>query len=173
MYCRLLDEAVRELKGEPIGRAESDITIDINISAYIDESYISLEARKIEMYKKIASIQNRQDAMDIEEELTDRYGEPPVSARNLINIALIKALSADLGFSAVSEKNDAVIFQIGNAKSLNIEAIGKAASKYKRQLLFNAGANPYLLYRLAGISRDKLLDNIKIVLQDLKSFEVQ
>lgn len=173
MYCRLLDEAVRELKGEPLGRTESEISIDINISAYIDDSYISVEARKIEMYKKISAIQNPQDASDIEEELTDRYGEPPVPARNLINIALIKALSADLGFSAVSEKNDAIIFQIGNAKNINIKAIGRAASKYKRQLLFNAGVNPYLMYRLAGINRDKLLDNIKIVLQDLKSFELQ
>ena len=173
MYCRLLDEAVHELKGEPVGRAESEISIDINLSAYIDDSYIKVEARKIEMYKKIAAIRNSQDAMDIEEELTDRYGDSPEPVRNLINIALIKAMSADLGFTSVSEKNDAVIFQIGNAKNLNIEAIGRAASKYRRQLLFNAGANPYLMYRLAGISRNKLLDNIKIMLQDLKSFEVQ
>lgn len=168
MYCRLLDEAVRELRGEPAVRAEAEIAIDINLSAYIDDSYIGVEARKIEMYKKIAAIRDEQDAMDIEEELTDRYGELPEPARNLVNIALIKALSAGLGFTAVSEKNDAVIFQIGNMKSLSIEAIGKVASRYKRQLLFNAGANPYLMYRLSGISRNRLLDNIKIMLQDFK-----
>lgn len=168
MYCRLLDEAVRELRGEPAGRAETEITIDLNLSAYIDDSYIGVEARKIEMYKKIAAIRDEQDASDIVEELTDRYGELPEPALNLVNIALIKALSADLGFTAVSEKNDAVLFQIGNMKSLGIEAIGKVAARYKRQLLFNAGANPYLMYRVSGISRSRLLDNIKIMLQDFK-----
>lgn len=60
----------------------------------------------------------------------------------------------------------------GNAKNINIQAIGRAADKYKRQLLFNAGAAPYLAYRILPGQKGKLLDNIKIVLQDLKSFEV-
>jgi transcription-repair coupling factor (superfamily II helicase) len=173
MYCRLLDEAVSELKGEPRKKEESEITIDINISAYIDDSYIGVEGKKIEMYKKIASLHDSQDAMDIEDELMDRYGELPEPVRNLINIAHIKAIAASLGFTSVSEKNDTVTFQLANAKNINIQAIGRAADKYKRQLLFNAGTNPYLAYRILPGQKGKLLDNIKIVLQDLKSFEVQ
>lgn len=173
MYCRLLDEAVKELRGEPLKAEENEITIDINVSAYIDDSYISTESRKIEMYKKIASIQERQDVIDIVDELTDRFGDLPEPVGNLIDIAYIKALSKALGFTAVSEKNDAILFQMGNTRNINIEAIGKTAAKYKRQLLFNAGTNPYLMFRISGISRNKLLDNIKIVLQDLKSFEVK
>ncbi len=172
MYCRLLDEAVSELKGEPMKREESEITIDINVSAYIDDSYIGVEGKKIEMYKKIASLHDFQDAMDIEDELMDRYGELPEPVRNLINIAHIKAIAASLGFTSVSEKNDTVTFQLANAKNINIQAIGRAADKYKRQLLFNAGAAPYLAYRILPGQKGKLLDNIKIVLQDLKSFEV-
>ncbi len=172
MYCRLLDEAVRELNGEPAQKANAEVTIDINVSAFIDDHYISTEARKIEMYKKIASIQDQQDAMDIVDELTDRYGDIPVPVGNLINIAHIKAIAGSLGFTAVQEKNDAILFPIGSMKNINIEAIGKTAAKYKRQLLFNAGASPYLMYRTAGMNRNQLLDNIKIVLQDLKSFDV-
>jgi transcription-repair coupling factor (superfamily II helicase) len=172
MYCRLLDEAVSELKGEPLKKEEPEITIDINVSAYIDDAYIGVEGKKIEMYKKIASLHDAQDAMDIEDELMDRYGELPEPVRNLINIAYIKAIAASLGFTSVSEKNDTVTFQLANAKNINIQAIGKAADKYKRQLLFNAGTNPYLAYRILPGQKGKLLDNIKIVLQDLKSFEV-
>ncbi len=72
----------------------------------------------------------------------------------------------------MQEKNDAILFPIGSMKNINLEAIGKTAAKYKRQLLFNAGASPYLMYRIAGMNRSQLLDNIKIVLQDLKSFDV-
>ncbi len=172
MYCRLLDEAVRELKGEPLRREEAETTIDINVNAYIDDSYIGVESKKIEMYKKIAAIQNENDAIDIEDELTDRYGDLPGPVRNLTKIALIKALARLLGFSSVSEKNDTIIFSMSDAKKINFQVIAKAAEKYKRQLLFNAGASPYLVYRLPSSRSDDRLDNIKILLQDLKSFEV-
>jgi transcription-repair coupling factor (superfamily II helicase) len=171
MYCRLLDEAVSELKGEKPHKDEVEITIDINVSAYIDDSYISSEGKKIEMYKKIASISDEQDVLDVQDELTDRYGDIPVPVQNLIKIASIKSLAASLGFTAISERDGAVMLQLSDAKGFDFKALGKAAEKYKRQLLFNAGVNPYLLYRPATIQRSKLLDNIKILLQDLKSYE--
>lgn len=172
MYCRLLDEAVRELKGEPLRREEAETAIDINVDAYIDDSYIGVESKKIEMYKKIAAINNENDVIDIEDELTDRYGDPPRPVRNLIKIAMIKALARSLGFSSVTEKNDTIIFSMSDAKKINFQAIARAADKYKRQLLFNAGASPYLVFRIASGRDDSRLDNIKILLQDLKCFEV-
>lgn len=171
MYCRLLDEAVSELKGEKPHKDEVEVTIDINVSAYIDDSYISSEGKKIEMYKKIASISDEQDVLDVQDELTDRYGDIPVPVQNLIKIASIKSLAASLGFTAITEKDGAVILQLSDAKGFNFKALGKTSEKYKRQLLFNAGVNPYLLYRPASNQRNKLLDNIKILLQDLKSYE--
>ncbi|MCR4436430.1 MAG: transcription-repair coupling factor [Clostridiales bacterium] len=172
MYCKLLDEAVRELKGEKICDTEDEIIIDLNVSAYIDDSYIRTETRKIEMYKKIASIQDVQDAMDIQDELVDRYGDLPEAVRNLITIAYIKAMAAELGFSSVTEKNGSVILHLKKGKNLDIGAIGKLSAKYKRQLLFNAGTSPYLMYRPIGTDRNNLLENVKILLQDVKSFTV-
>jgi len=173
MYVKLLDEAVRELKGEPLRKEEAEITIDINVSAYIDDSYISSESKKIEMYKKIAAIRDEQDVMDIEDELMDRYGDIPEPVRNLIEIAHIKAIAATLGITSVTEKEDTVIFQMDDAKSVNLQAIVRAAEKYKRRLLFNAGNKPYLSFRLPRGEKETKLANIKILLQDLKSFEVQ
>jgi transcription-repair coupling factor (superfamily II helicase) len=172
MYCRLLDEAVRELKGESPAEDESEIAIDVNVSAYIDSDYISVESRKIEMYKKVASITDEQDIIDIEDELIDRYGDMPRPVRNLLDIAQIKLLAKSLGISSVSEKNESIIFQVGSGKHINIKSIAALTAKYRRKLLFNAGSSPYLMYRITDIPRDKLLDNIKIVLHDIKSFEV-
>jgi len=172
MYCRLLDEAVRELKGEPVRQDETGITIDINVNAYIDDSYISSESKKIEMYKKIAAIRDEKDILDIRDELTDRYGDIPKPVENLIAIAYIKALASDVGFTSVSEKDGNVIFSIGNVNNMNFQAFAKVAEKYRRQLLFNAGATPYILFRVLPGQKDHLLDNIKILLQDLKSFDV-
>ncbi len=172
MYCKLLDEAIRELKGEPVLQDDVEVTIDINVDAYIDREYIDNESEKIEMYKKIASIQDDQDVLDIEDELVDRYGDIPQPVRNLIMVAYVKSLAKSAGFSSITEKDGAVILQYVDMKKVNIETISKLISKYRRQLLFNAGSSPYLLYRVSGIKRNELLDNIKILLQDIKSFEV-
>lgn len=166
MYCRLLSEAVNELSGKS-NEEEVEISIDVNLSAYIDNSYISSENEKIEMYKRIASIQDEQDALDVEDELIDRYGNIPVPVSNLIKIAHIKTLAMNCGFSSVQEKNDTVIFQFIDDKHINFEVLGKLMEKYKRKLLFTASNKPYITYRVTDIKRENFLDNIKIMLQDI------
>ena len=120
MYCRLLDEAVRELKGELPPEKEPEVNIDLNIDAYIADEYINKEIQKIEMYKKIASIQDEQDVIDIKDELLDRYGDLPKQVENLISIAYIKALAGKLGISAITEKKDALIFQFKDKKIVKL-----------------------------------------------------
>lgn len=172
MYCRLLDEAIRELKGELPAEKSLEVNIDLNIDAYISDDYINTEMQKIEMYKKIASIQDEQDVMDIKDELLDRYGDLPKPVENLISIAYIKALASKLDIVSITEKKEALILQLKDEKSIKIEIIGKLAEKYRRRILFNAGNNPYLTYKTGQIGKEKLLENIKILLQDIKNFGV-
>jgi transcription-repair coupling factor (superfamily II helicase) len=166
MYCKLLEEALGELRGQS-RHDDVEISIDVNLSAYIDNSYISMENEKIEMYKRIASIQDEQDVLDVEDELIDRFGDIPIPVSNLIKIAHVKALALKCGFSSVQEKNDAVIFQFIDGMRANFEVIGKLMEKYKRKLLFTASNNPYITYRTNDIKRENFLDNIKILLQDI------
>ncbi|NLC69037.1 MAG: transcription-repair coupling factor [Clostridiaceae bacterium] len=174
MYCRLLDEAIKELKGEKPVRKDVEVTVDLKINAYIDDSYISSQTGKIEMYKKIASIETREDVLDVREELLDRYGEFTTPVENLIQIAYIKALLRSLGFSSVYEKDGSIILQLRDKESINVEAFSRLAAnaKYKGRILFNAGTTPYLQFKLPGINRENLIDNVKILLHDIKSFEV-
>lgn len=167
MYCKLLDEAVRELSGEPVGEKDTEVSIDINISAYIDDSYIHSESHKIEMYKKIASIQDENDVLDVEDELTDRYGDIPPAVRNLVKIAHIKALAKDCGFSSLQEKNGAIIMNYRNNGYVKLDVLGKLMEKYRRALLFTASNTPYLTYKIGGMNKNELLENIKIILQDI------
>ncbi len=171
MYCRLLDEAVRELKGETPERTDQEITIDINVNAYIDDEYIGVEEQKIEMYKKIAAIQDENDVMDIEDELIDRFGDIPQPVRNLINIAYIKTLLAKCGFSSLSEKKGSLVFSCRDDKSFDIGIIAALSDKYRRQLLFNAGSSPYLLYKPAGAGGDNLLKSIIDFLKDMEAIK--
>ncbi|MDD4496183.1 MAG: transcription-repair coupling factor, partial [Eubacteriales bacterium] len=172
-YCRLLDDAVRQLKGEPEKQVETEISIDLNISAYIDNSYIRNEGLKIEMYKKIASIENEDDAADIKDELLDRYGDIPAETQNLIEVAYIKAIARSLGIISTSQKGGVVLFGLRGVSPQMIRALSElSATKYKRRILLNAGSKPYFSYKLEKDGKGGILGNVKILLHDVKSFEV-
>lgn len=165
MFCRLLDEAVHEINGEPIINGTEDASIDINVSAYIDDEYINTESQKIEMYKRIASIQDEQDAVDVEDELIDRYGDIPKPVLNLINVANIKVLAKECGFATIQEKNNSILMIYREGEQLNLSILGKLMEKYKRKILFTASNTPYITFKTNEISREDLLSNIKILLQ--------
>lgn len=76
LYCKMLNEAVRQLKGGP--EAETFTTlIDLNVDAYIPEYYIKNEYQKLDIYKRIAAIESEEELEDMTEELIDRFGDIP------------------------------------------------------------------------------------------------
>jgi len=106
MYYRLLKNAVDELKGELPQRIETQI--DIKADAHISDEYIFEQGQRIGIYKRIAAIECEEDKHNVEEELEDRFGDPPLAARNLIDIAYIKALGTKLGVLEITHNERAV-----------------------------------------------------------------
>lgn len=90
LYCKIVDSAVREAKGEELPK-DIDTVVDIPISANIPKRYIPRETERLSMYKRIAFIAAQADVYDVQDELIDRYGDIPEEVQNLIFIALIKA----------------------------------------------------------------------------------
>ena len=90
LYCKIVDSAVREAKGEPVPK-EIDTVMEIPIPANIPHSYIPREAERLSMYKRIAFISSQPDVYDVQDELIDRYGEIPKEVQNLVFVALLKA----------------------------------------------------------------------------------
>ena len=123
MYCRLLDEAVKEIKGDAKEQQYVETSIDLQVNAYIPESYIENEAMKIELYKRIASISSIDEKMDIEEEATDRFGDMPKPLENLINISYIKALANKMYVSAIKQSGKDVIVTLVNARYFDLEVV--------------------------------------------------
>ena len=167
MYCKLLEEAVNELSGNDIRTGDEEISIDLNVNAYIDDDYISSEELKIDMYKKIATIQNENDVIDIKDELIDRYGDIPEEVENLMDIAYIKALARQCGFIGLSQKDEIIIFNLSRASSVLPMYMGKLMDKYPRRIMLNASSNPYITYRQNNLNGREILANIKILLHDI------
>lgn len=160
LYCKLLDEAVRELKGEEIA-PEFETLIDIKLNAYIPNSYIGNEMQKLEMYKKIALIGGMDDYYNLLDELTDRYGEPKRAVMNLLDVANIKAMAHKLGAVNVAQRGNKVVIAFKSDAPLDGAALLDYVAQSRGKLLFTANtAEPYLTYKI---------DNDNAVLQELTS----
>jgi len=168
MYLKILDETIVELKGEAPSSRALDTTVELQVSAYIDSAYIRDEEQRIDMYRVIATIDTEEDILDVKDELIDRYGDIPEETDMLIEIAYIKNLASNLGFSTVKEKDDTLLFIFSELGSLPLDMIGEIVGKWKGKLLFSAGKPPYLsLRRPKGSKNRDIIDIIKILLQDL------
>ena len=89
LYVKMLGQAIARAKGEPIQRDKSECLVDLRVDAFIPEKYIADGPGRIEAYKRIAAIQTPEDAADVLDELIDRYGDPPPSVSDLVNVCLL------------------------------------------------------------------------------------
>ena len=117
MYAKLLAEAVQELKGEePVKKAET--VVDIKVDAFIDKEYITHESHKLQMYKRIAAIEDINEKYDVEDEMVDRFGEIPDSTQNLIEVSYIRALAEKLGFTEIIHRSREVKLKLESNQSI-------------------------------------------------------
>ncbi|MBP3361126.1 MAG: transcription-repair coupling factor [Clostridia bacterium] len=114
LYCRILRESVNEAIGAA-PEEEIETSIDINIDAYLPERYISDPSQRIDIYKRIAMIANDEDKMEIEDEMTDRYGDMPRAARNVVLVALLKAKARRAGISELASHGDFLSIKFAKA----------------------------------------------------------
>jgi transcription-repair coupling factor (superfamily II helicase) len=170
LYCKLLDEAVRSLKGEQ-PKKTVDVTIDIKVNAYIDNEYIPLEGQKIEIYKKIAAIENLQDKYDVEEELEDRFGDMPSSVINLVDIAYIKALASKFNIVEVTHKDRQVALRLSGPKAIDSRVLMRILNENRNRLSYDGRRIPMLKISLPNTNPTTALTETKDILEQLHKLQ--
>ncbi|PKM51511.1 MAG: transcription-repair coupling factor [Firmicutes bacterium HGW-Firmicutes-7] len=168
LYCRLLEQALHKMSDHP-DKEKIETTINIDVDAYIPKKYIKEEIRKIEAYKKIASIETDEDYMDVHDELTDRYGELPRVVINLLDIALIKAMANQLDMISVDQKGEEYIFEINKDAALNPEKIPELIGSYNKKLKFTVNEKICFALSINKGEKKQTFRQIKILLQRIKS----
>ena len=144
-YCKLLDEVVKEMKGLDI-EEDIDITIDINVSSFIPDSYIENGSQKIEVYQNIALCKNEEDLKNIQEDIIDRFGKMPKEVYNLLEIARIKNMCKNLGITKITQRQNNIVFNF-NPEIFTLD-IDKLIKEYKNRVKFSQAREPYITYRL-------------------------
>ncbi len=103
-YCQLLNEAVDKLRGLEVHDVELETLIDINISAYIPNTYIEDEQQKVIEYKRLAGVRLSKELELINSEWKDRFGNPPSEVENLIRIVELRILASQLGIKYIKSE---------------------------------------------------------------------
>lgn len=137
LYCKMLNEAVKQLKGE-MEEEDFTTTIDLNVDAFIPDSYIPNEYQKLDIYKRIAAIESDEEREDMEEELIDRFGDSPKKVGTLLEVAALKARAHKLYVTTIEQKGDMYTFTMYEHAKVQPERIPKLIELFRGSLTFRA-----------------------------------
>ena len=146
LYCKMLNESVKELKGETQPEEEFDTVIDLDIDAFIPERYIKNEFQKLDVYKRIATIESEEEYDDMLEELMDRFGEPPKAVQNLLAVANLKAMAHRAWLTEIAQKGDQIRFTMFERAKADPAGIELLVKESKGKMKFVIDTNPYFIY---------------------------
>jgi transcription-repair coupling factor (superfamily II helicase) len=131
LFCRLLTDAVRRLKNEPVEKEPSAV-IDLGFSIYIPRNYIQSDSQRMNVYRRIAAARTDKDLKMLEEELNDLFGRICPEVQKLLELAEIRILASAAGMRAITLNGNDIIFSLekDNAKKA-IDIFAKAPGKLR------------------------------------------
>lgn len=147
LYCKMLNEAVKTLKGTKKVEADFGTYVDMDVDAFIPPEYIVNEVQKLDIYKRIASLENEAECDDMRKELKDRFGTVPKSVDNLIRISLIRVMAHRRYVTEIKGKVGQVTFYMEPYAPVHVERLPELMAKYRGVLEFSAKGTPNFVLR--------------------------
>lgn len=165
LYVKFLNESIRRLKGEII-EEKIETSIDIKVDGYIPATYIEDEEQKIEVYKKVAAIEDMNDYSELIDELIDRYGDIPKQVANIMEVSYIKSLASKNKIKNILQGDRYIKLEFASVDNLSLELIHYLSTEYKNSIFFNLSSEPYFNFKAEG---DHLV-SLKDLIQKINSF---
>lgn len=106
-YCRLLAEAVGEMKGEPI-RQEKEVRVDLPVRAFVPPEWVGQEGLRLDLYRRVAAARTHEELRLVHTETIDRFGRLPIEVETLFAIASLKIACEEAGIEEVARFRDEV-----------------------------------------------------------------
>ena len=167
MYCKLLDESVKELQGKEVEK-ELEIQIDLKVSAYISNEYIENTSQKIETYQDIANIDKEEQISEMVDELIDRYGEMPNEMINLLEIARIKCFARALKITKIEQKFERILIHFSDSEFLTSDMVQILIDNYRNKIFFSSTDVPYITLKLQSLNESDILKEVLKILKIIK-----
>lgn len=166
MYCKMLNDAVRELRGDSRG-VSYETEIDLPIDSYIPDTYVKNDFVKLEFCKRISLIRNEDEYNDIIDELIDRFGDIPAETMNLLDIALLRARANMCYITKIAYKEHSLRFSMYNRANINVDGIEGMVSGFRGRMRFVMGTNPEFVLRLEKGDSADLMRQAEFVVSDM------
>ncbi|HVO60253.1 MAG TPA: transcription-repair coupling factor [Terriglobales bacterium] len=165
LYTSMLDQAVRELKGEAAPEEEA-IQLNLGLNIRIPVDFIQEENQRLRMYKRIAGVESESQLADVRSELQDRYGESPLAVRNLLEYASLKLLAMRAGVTGIDRKREQVSVRFKQNASIDPERLMRFVALQKGAQFTPQGILKFVL----KFSRaDEVLAQLRTLLEQLVS----
>ena len=143
MYIKMLEEEIKREKGGDFYPSETDCSIDIDISAYIPDTYVPSLSQRLSMYRRISDIKAKRDVYDVIDEFKDRFGSIPIQTNNLINIAYIRSLARKMDIIEIKQRDRFIFMYI-----LDLKKISSIICRKEENLEIVKASRPYLSLEL-------------------------
>ena len=152
LYCRMMEQAVAELRGQEVPMADLETKIELKVDAYLPQGYVTGDSLRMDVYKRIASIESRADFTDVMDEMIDRFGDVPPEVENLLWIALLKSLCHRMGIEMVFIRLGRLTMRFSDSAKLDGEKLIAALNRLKkdRLLLQQVGTSTALVLDQKG-----------------------
>ena len=173
LYCKMLNEAVLRMKGESKAAEEDFETVaDLQIDAYIPDTYIKNEALKLDIYRRIAAVENEAEQEDMLEELIDRFGDPPRSVLNLLEITRLRGQAHELYIREIKGRTDQITFIMYEKAGIDAARIPELIERMKGAMVFRRSEPVQFIYTInsqkAGKNPPGLLTVAFQVLEEMR-----
>ena len=162
MYIKILENAVLEEQGITPPEAPPDCTVDIKTDAFLAPAYVHSGGHRMEMYKKIARIENTADMNDICDELIDRFGDPPAAAMNLLKIALIRGIGRRVGVKSVEERDGTLEIRISSVEFDVWAALADYCRGLGIKLRVVPSATPFISVQLSAKTKPIVVSEVVV-----------
>jgi len=167
MYTTMLEQTVRELKGEHVVEAaETQLNLGLNIR--IPNDYIREENHRLRMYKRVAGVESESQLQDVSAELRDRYGEPPAAVHNLLQYAGLKLLCQRVGVAAIDRRRDLVSIRFTEKAQVDPAKVMQFVSQNKGSQFTPQGV---LKCSLKVTRAEDVLTGLRLMIADLAAVE--
>ncbi|MDR0642193.1 MAG: transcription-repair coupling factor [Treponema sp.] len=122
LYLHLLDEAIKRLEDENY-EGEPETLLELEYSGFIPDTYIDSAQEKMEVYKKIASIREKDELEKLYAEMLDRFGPLPDEAASLLALAEIRIICREIAVSSLRERGGLVRVEFGRVSRVNVDRL--------------------------------------------------
>ena len=171
LYCKMLNEAVKEEKGTALPEDSFETMVDMELDAYIPDTYIRNESQKLDIYKRIAGIESREECEDMQDELLDRFGDLPRPVQNLLAVADLKVKAHHVYVKELVERPDEIRVILYEKAKLNPAAFPAFIESFGGRMKFVTGEKPAFYYRRQKNSRGEETDAMKLLGEILENMQ--